>query len=527
MTEPNSKVVTRFAPSPTGALHVGGARTALFNWAFARKHGGQFILRIEDTDQTRSTDESVTGILDDMAWLGIDWDQGPDPADPANRQIGDRGPYFQSQRLDIYKEHLQRLIDAGLAYDDGGAMRFRTPDHDLTIDDAVLGEVTVKCADLEDFIIMKSDGFPTYHFAVVIDDALMGATHVLRGQEHLSNSHKHAALLDALGLERPTWAHIPLIFNMDSSKMSKRDKAKTARKTAKEFIQQNDMKSLVEKLVAADWIALLSNEQENNLLDEFVNKKNDEMRVAKHLADALSITLPEIEVADFRASGYLPGALLNYLALLGWSPGDDIEKFDRDFLVERFDLSRCGKSNSKFDREKLFRFNADAIAELPTDEFKTQWRSYAEQFQPELFAKVTDERFDPMALAYHQRSRTLAEPLNIGRFLIENDDDIEYDEKAVKKNLKKNDGEGFGVLKELRSRYADCDPWSGDAAHKVVHDLAEEMSIKMGKVAQPLRVAVSGSTVSPPIDQTLEILGKSSTLARIDRCLTLQTAAAE
>ncbi|HEX7011050.1 MAG TPA: glutamate--tRNA ligase family protein, partial [Phycisphaeraceae bacterium] len=239
-----TRVVTRFAPSPTGSLHVGGARTALFNWAFARQHKGQFILRIEDTDVARSTQAATLGILRDLDWLGLDWDQGPAPhADnPYEHQKGEHGPYFQSQRLDIYRRYLQQLQDAGRVYEDGGALRFRMPDHPITVNDLVLGPVRVEpgTPQMEDFVIFKSEAAgsgPTFHFANVVDDHLMRVTHVIRGQEHLNNTVKHLALFEALGVEPPHYAHIPLIFNPDGSKMSKRDKAKAARQAALEAIQ--------------------------------------------------------------------------------------------------------------------------------------------------------------------------------------------------------------------------------------------------------------------------------------------------
>ncbi len=194
-------IVTRFAPSPTGSLHVGGARTALFNWAYARGRGGKFILRIEDTDQRRSTAESTRGILRDLAWLGLDWDAGPDPS--AEDPIASSPQSFQSQRLELYNAAITKLLEADKAYEDDGAVRFRMPKQDITVQDEVLGSVTVKAGEIDDFVIRKGDGFPTYHLAVVVDDADMGVTHVIRGQEHLNNATKHAALQDALGLPRP------------------------------------------------------------------------------------------------------------------------------------------------------------------------------------------------------------------------------------------------------------------------------------------------------------------------------------
>ena len=508
----DSRVVTRFAPSPTGALHVGGARTALFNWAFARRHGGRFVLRMEDTDQARSTPQSTRSILADLRWLGLDWDEGPpcpehwDDAlaegfDPDASALGDRGPYFQSQRLAIYREHLQRLIDADQAYEDEGAHRFRVPGGDISIADEVLGEVVVKAEQLKDFVIFKSDGFPTFHFAVVVDDALMGVTHVIRGQEHLSNTPKHVALQDALGFDRPRYAHIPLIFNPDGSKMSKRDKAKVARTAARH----------------REWPVLTVAPE---AYEAFRNKKSDDAAIAEAIAQELNLTLPEIDVLDFRRSGYLPQVLLNTIALLGWSPGNDIERFDLDFLVAHFGLDRIGKSNARFDRDKLFRFNAEAIAALASGKFRRLLTEHFKRFHPGCLDRLGDH-FDAFAASYQGRSRTLGEPVTIGEFFLADDDAIEYDQKAVKKVLEKNDGEGLTVLGEVVPLLESCGDWSVPGLDTLIKGLAEKKGIGLGRIAQPLRVAVSGGTVSPPIGDTLTILGRQTTLERIKRCLVM------
>ncbi len=499
----NATVITRFAPSPTGALHVGGARTALFNWAYARGRRGRFLLRSEDTDQKRSSEQSAQSILEDLQWLGIDWDNDPIPR--------------QSERLDLYNAAIDRLLADGRAYEDDGAVRFRVDD-DVTIDDAVYGRVEVKAENVEDFVIRKADGFPTFHLAVVVDDANMDITHVIRGQEHLSNTPKHVALIDALGYERPIFAHTPSIMNPDGSKMSKRDKAKVAREAARAFIHQRSKADLVQLLNATSVFPL---ETGHDLdlgkavdTDDFLDNKTDHAIIVSNVAHALNLHLPEINVKDFRDSGYLPAALCNYLALLGWSPGGDVEKFDTAFLCERFDLDRINKSNAKFDRQKLLSFSGDAIAALPPAEFGHALT----QHHPALVEQLGD-RFALFAEAYQPRARTFNEPAQSGRFFLIADDEIEYDDKAVSKNLTKNDGEGLQLLGELRELLAAIDPWSGEKAHDAITQLSEDRELKMGKVAQPLRVAVSGGTVSPPIDITLEILGKDATLARIDRCL--------
>ncbi|MEX0652907.1 MAG: glutamate--tRNA ligase [Phycisphaeraceae bacterium] len=553
----NPPITTRFAPSPTGSLHVGGARTALFSWAYARHHaaeGAQFILRIEDTDQARSTEASTAGILRDLHWLGLEWDQGPQLQGDHVVEKGDRGPYFQSQRLDRYAEQIQRLLDAGRAYkcfktaeqldaerqqarqekraykydpteslalteaqckayEAKGmpyVIRFRMPTEDLVVHDEVLGEVRFPIDQQDDFVIQKAStadvpGFPTFHLAVVVDDAAMGVTHVIRGQEHLNNTAKHVALQDALGFDRPHYAHIPLIFNADGSKMSKRDKAKVARAEAK-----------------AQGLQSVGFDDER--YQAFLNKKNDDMDIAAAIAEKLGLTLPEIDVDDFRRSGYLPQVLCNYLALLGWSPGENVERFGDDpltFIREKFSLDRVGKSNARFDREKLFRFNAEAIVAMDPAAFRQQVYALNAGMLAEHFEGPDDPKFAMFCDAYQERSRTLVEPIENGQFFFVADDAIAYDEKAVQKVLHKNEGDGLKVLEELKAKFEQVPPddWSAEPLHELVKQHAEETGRGMGKVAQPIRVAVSGNTVSPPIDQTLVILGRDAVVRRIERCL--------
>ena len=567
-----STVVTRFAPSPTGYLHIGGARTAMFNWAFARHHDGMFILRIEDTDRTRSSTASTRRILEELTWLGLDWDEGPDPVqlesqDPPDfttAQKGTRGPYFQSQRLTIYRSYVDRLFKTGRAYKcfktpqqlqaereqakrdkrpykydrtesinlsasqvaqfeaEGKpcVVRFRMPDSDVVVDDKVLGRVTYGVAELEDFVILKSDGYPTFHLANVVDDALMGVTHVLRGQEHLMNTPKHVALQQALEFDPPCYAHMPLIFNADGSKMSKRDKAKAAREAAKAHLAANDN----DPGRLADRVGI-----DEPTLTAFLKKQTDDQAVVEKLASTLGVTLPEIDVHDFRASGYLPPAILNYIALLGWSPGNDVEQFGPKplgFLAQNFDLDRIGKANARFDREKLRAFNTDAILALPPESFRAELREHGRRFHPRFVERLAD-RFDAFADCYRERTRTLEEPFVNGAFFVAPDDEIEYDPKAVKKVLAKNDGQGYAVLRELEPLFEDRQPWTPDSLETTVESFAERKALKVGQVAQPLRVAVSGGTVSPPIYDTLAIVGKAATRSRIVRCLRSASPAAQ
>lgn len=503
-------VITRFAPSPTGNLHIGGARTALFAWAFARQHHGRLILRMEDTDLARSTPESTRGIIRDLLWLGLTWDQGPAPTDdpnvdPYQTQVGDKGPYFQSQRHEqgIYNEQIERLLKSGQAYEDGDAVRFRM-DKDIAFDDVVYGHIEIKADDLEDFIIRKGEkggGLPTFHLAVTVDDALMDVTHVIRGQEHLTNTPKHAALCDALGFDRPQWVHLPSILNADGSKMSKRDKAKAARAAAKAHGLQS---------VGFD----------DERYAQYLDKNNDDTDIAEAIAEKLHLTLPEIEVTDFKRSGYLVPVLLNYIALLGWNPGDDTERFDTDFLVKRFDLKRIGKKNSQFDRAKLAKFNAEALAEMPAERFHELLKEHFTNYHHAFVEKLGDAGLRTFATMYQARSQTLNTPAELGRFFVCADDEITYDEKAVNKNLTRNDGEGLNVLKQFREALDKHEDWSADTLHKLIESFVAEHQLKnMGSVAQPLRVALTGSAVSPEIGPTLELLGKETVLNRIDRCV--------
>ncbi|HEX3797261.1 MAG TPA: glutamate--tRNA ligase family protein [Verrucomicrobiae bacterium] len=299
------KVRVRFAPSPTGFLHIGGARTALFNWLYARHTGGTFVLRVEDTDAARNSQEAVDVILNGLRWLGLDWDEGPISGDVTGPSKGDRGPYFQSQRSENYKLRVEALLSHGLAYEHEGAVKFRMQREPVVIPDLVVGNVTRELTDREkldpDFVIVRSDGQPVFHLVNVIDDLEMGITHVIRGEDHLSNTAKHIALFRAFGIEPPKYAHIPLILNIDGSKMSKRDKG----------------------------ASLMT------YLDE----------------------------------GYAPEAVVNYLSLLGWSPKGNREKVPIKEVVELFDLPQILRHNSRFDLNKLHWLNGEYIREMTLDRF--------------------------------------------------------------------------------------------------------------------------------------------------------------
>lgn len=595
-------VVTRFAPSPTGHLHIGGARTALFCWAFAQRERargrtGRFLIRIEDTDQARSSEESARGILEDLAWLGIVWDDGPELTFPAPAPMksglslrgmleavtgatitigGDErgiGPFFQAQRRPLYNAFIEKLVREGKAYPafetaeqldarrkeaiarketyryDRAALniplserlarmvsgephvvRFRMPDHTVHVRDEVLGDVSTPAGESDDFVIRKQDGFPTYHLAVVVDDELMGVTHVLRAQEHLSNTPRHVALQQALTHEdgahfrTPLYAHMPLIFNMDGSKMSKRDKDKAVRKACSEKGLTQIPRELAERLFAAGKPAsLLSNDQFRQWLEDKDRQLAPES--LQVIARYLDVEVPEIDVHDFRRAGYLPEAITNFIALLGWSPGmkdeqgKDVEKFDLDFLVQHFELSRIGKTNAKFDRTKLLSFNADYIGAMSDAEFAARWCSWLTQYDPRVLERVDDEQFAILARAVRPRCRTLRDGERVGRFALINDEQVEYDSAAVRKHLKSGSPSGMELLREFRERLAACAVWSPEALQAMTEAYAEEKNVGMGKIAQPLRVALTGSAVSPPLGETLAVLGVESAINRIDRCL--------
>jgi glutamyl-tRNA synthetase len=456
---------TRFAPSPTGYLHIGGARTALFSWLYARKHGSTFVLRIEDTDLERSTLESVNAILEGMTWLGLEYDEGP---------------FYQTHRFDRYKAVIQQLLDQGKAYHcyctkeeldamraeqmekkekpryDGRCrhrqepragvppvVRFRNPDDgEVVIEDLVRGRVVVKNSELDDLIIARSDGSPTYNFTVVVDDHDMRITHVIRGDDHLNNTPRQINILQALGADLPKYAHVPMILGADGARLSKRHGA--------------------------------------------------------------------VSVMQYRDDGYLPEAVLNYLVRLGWSHGDQ-EIFSIDQMIELFDIDAINHSASTFNPDKLLWLNHHYLMHGDPAHVAHHLRWHLGQ----LGIDPTDGP-DPVEIVKAQRERckTLVEMAAASVFFYR--DFEQYDEKAANKNLSSS---AQPALEALRETLAELTPWSKGAIHEAVAATAETLGVKMGNVAQPLRVAVSGTAVSPPIDATLELLGKTKTLARIDRAL--------
>jgi len=458
-------ITTRFAPSPTGYLRVGGARTALFSWLYARKHGGQFILRIEDTDLERSTQESVNAILEGMAWLGLDYDAGP---------------FYQTHHFDRYKEIIQQLLDQGDAYycycskdeleqlrteqmankekpryngkcrelvgrDESreAVIRFKNPvDGVVTIPDLVKGEIVVGNKELDDLIIARADGTPTYNLTVVVDDMDMKVTHVIRGDDHINNTPRQMNILKALDAELPQYAHLPMILGADGARLSKRHGA--------------------------------------------------------------------VSVMQFRDDGYLPDALLNYLVRLGWSHGDQ-EIFTLDEMVAYFELEDVNVSASTFNMEKLLWLNHQYIMNSDPAHVARHlsWHIGQLGLDPTQGPDLVD-----MVKAQRERSKTLVEMANSSIYFYKEFES--YDEKAVKKNFTAGTDE---LLAQLRDRLTALVDWQAEPLHQVIVDLAADLDLNMGKVAQPLRVAICGSAVSPAIDVTLTLLGREKTLVRLERAI--------
>jgi glutamyl/glutaminyl-tRNA synthetase len=554
---PSSPVITRFAPSPTGHLHIGGARTALFCWAYARRTNGTFLIRIEDTDQARSSEASAKGILEDLAWLGIHWDEGP----VLNALGGDPrhvAPFEQSKRLHLYNGVIDDMMTKGLAYADftsmerlaearkaaeaakqtfryhpaaseilpldeqrrlmtappGGSaakhvVRFRASEEPVNVTDVVLGEVAFGPGEVDDFVLRKPDGYPTYHFGVVVDDHLMGVTHVLRGQEHLMNTPRHVALQKALGYPTPVYAHMPLIFNDQGAKMSKRERDQAARKAVKDAkLTEPPKGASTDAATFSAWLGDTKRQLETGQLES--------------LAAAMNLTLPEVSVEDFRKAGYLPEVICNFIALLGWNPGENLEHFDMAFLASHFDLARIGKTNARFDRKKLASFNADAIGKMTDEALADRWLEWCETYAPPdalaALQAMPRDRLNLLARAVKPRARTLRDALKPAAFALVSDEALAFDPASIDKVLKANGGAGRTLLLGLAEKLAAIQDFTPEATNAAIEAFALEKGLKTGDAAQPLRVAVTGSTVSPGLGETLAVLGKASVMRRIERC---------
>lgn len=424
---------TRFAPSPTGYLHVGGARTALFNWLFARHHGGEFILRVEDTDEARNTAEARAAIFDGLAWLGLDWDEGPD-------KLGKHGPYNQSERRDIHDVWFQRLVDAGRVYPDDGAWRFRFNREPVTMRDLVCGEVTIDYRDesnTPDMVVKRSDGSYVFHFVNVVDDLEMGITHVIRGEDHLMNTPKHLQLIEAFGETAPVYAHIPLILNPDGSKMSKRDAGAA--------------------------------------------------------------------VSEYPQRGFLPNAVVNFLALLGWSPKDDSEIFRPQELIERFSLEAVNRSPARFDHEKCAWMNQQHLLALEPAAFAEEALRFLASSSP----RALPANFPAIATAVQEKVRLLDELPAVIDFLV--GDEYPRDLEAVAKAATNPVAAHLGALAE---RFETVEPWSADAAKAALAECAAAVGVKTGQMMFPLRVALSGRGHGPDLSAVLDILGRERVVSR-------------
>lgn len=545
MTTP---VVTRFAPSPTGYLHVGSARTALYNWLLARHTGGTYLLRIEDTDVARSTDESLRSVLEDLRWLGLNWD---------NAEL-----VFQSKRKAIYDAVVDDLMGRGLAYkayetaeeldaqrriaerakrpyiykrpalndeqirkyeSEGrsSVVRFAMPVKEYRFADIVLGkEIVLGPSQVQDFVIRKTDGMPTYHFAVVVDDAEMKITHILRGQEHLLNTVNHIALQEALSYPRPIYGHLPVILNSeDGSKMGKRDRDKKIRQKAQGWLKNNKKSS--EELAV---LCGLPAERVGWWLEDTGRQlEGSEQNKVMPIVGLKESDLPEILIHDFRANGYLPEALLNFVALLGWSPGGDRERMSIGEMVELFTIERIGQANAKFNREKLVAFNTESCAAEGATQLIPVFRDYLSVNPQSPLNSASDAELEKV-LQMNAGMRTLREADEKSRFLFLDDAEIQFEPDAVEKVLRKNESQGLTALRGVRAVLETAEAWSAPSLEAAIKTYCETTGLGLGKVAQPIRVAVSGSTVSPPIFETLVALGKESTLRRIDRCLELMDA---
>jgi len=460
----HKQIVTRFPPSPTGYLHIGGARTALFNWLFARKNDGKFILRIEDTDKERSTDEATNAILESMEWLGLNWDEGP---------------YFQSQRYDIYNAFIDRLVEKGQAYHchcspeeldkkrseakakglkpkydgkcrelglgpaEGSVVRLKTPLSGQTrFNDRVKGPISFNNDELDDLILKRSDESPTYHMAVVADDISLGVNFIIRGDDHVNNTPRQILIYEALEEPTPEYAHVPMILGPDKTRLSKRHGATS--------------------------------------------------------------------VLAYRDMGYLPHALLNALARLGWSHGDQ-EKFSKEELIEKFSLENVGKSAGVFNAEKLLDLNAWYIRESSDEDIARDVMPFLQQLGLE---NLDEQKVKQAANTLKERSKTLVEMAESALFYFQ--DDISYEEKGDKKFLKSNVLE---LLEDLQGRLEKTPAFNQEGLEKTFISFLEDREIKLGKVAQPLRVALTGKTFSPGIFEVMEVLGKETSLKRLSRAI--------
>ena len=480
-----SEVRVRFAPSPTGYLHIGGARTALFNWLFARKMGGKLILRIEDTDTERLKEDSVSQILTSLKWLGLNWDEGPEAG-------GECGPYYQSERRELYSKYAQQLLDEGKAYycfctpadleaerekqraakqpfryartcrdldpevakaraaaGEPYSVRIKIPtEGSITVHDLIHGDVTFNMDQFDDFVIVKSNGMPTYNFAVVVDDHLMGMTHVLRAEEHLSNTPKQLLIYEALGFEPPKFGHMPMILAPDRSKLSKRHGATS--------------------------------------------------------------------VEEFRAQGYLPEAIINYLTLLGWGPGDEREIFALEESVKLFELEQMSKKAAVYDTKKLTWMNGQYLSELPLEKILPEAETFfiKDGLVTKEWLAENKEYFAKLVDTVRVRVKTLQEVADASAYFFK---DVEaYDEKGVAKHFKPEAAE---LLEKCIAALEADEVFDLTSTEAIYNKIAADNGLALGKVIHPTRLALTGRTVSPGMFDVMVLLGKEKTLARMRKAV--------
>ncbi len=432
----NKDVRVRFAPSPTGYLHIGGARTALFNWLFAQSMNGKMILRIEDTDQERSSAEDVERIIESLKWLGLDWDEGP---------------FFQSERKDIYREYAQKLIDGGFAYysdekrGEYQAIIFKIPHEKVVVEDLIHGDMEFDNSLINDLVIFKSDGYPTYNFACVVDDALMGMTHIIRGDDHISNTPKQIPVYKALGFDVPKFAHVPLILGKDKSRLSKRHGATS--------------------------------------------------------------------VQAYQQEGYLPEAMVNFLALLGWSMGNDQELISKHELIDNFSLKRVSSRNAVFDDDKLKWMNGLYVADLPFEEYKKLIMPYLKQQIGNI--DIEAEKLDYIIKLIQSRTKLLGDVGVLSGFFFA--DEVEYNEKALRKRLRKPNVPK--ILSNLVKKLDVISDFNEKTTEDVMREVISEMEISAGAIIHPTRVALTGVMAGPGLFEIMTVFGKQKTIDRLNQAI--------
>ena len=426
----------RIAPSPTGSLHIGNARTALFNWLYAKANGGTFVVRIDDTDMERSTKEHQKNILENLRWLGLDWDEGVDVG-------GEHGDYKQSSRFERYREVANQLVEKNFAYEDDGAIRFKVPkDQTINFKDFVRGDMSFDTSDVEDFVILRSDNSPTYHLASTVDDVDYGITIIARGEDILSSTPKHILIMEALGADLPNFCHLPLLFGPDGKKLSKRH--------------------------------------------------------------------GDTSVKAFRDKGILNDAMFNYLCLLGWSPGDDVEHFDRDFAISKFDFNKVLPNSAIFDEKKLLWLNGQYIRSTAFDNFlKDALTKVEEDLNRTLFPEEI-ERLNKILPSVQERVETMNDLQAQVLFLLDEPFLINQDEWDTV-----NSEEAQKYLNTIRKQFIDLEEFNLENIESVMRTALEELEIKTKVGFQSTRVAITGTKISPPLFESIFALGKETCIARL------------